>query len=149
MGIFDADGFLPFEQDTPCKRFGLQFQVGAREYRLQEGDRGAATLAVADGELRARKTFLLGRIIVRRVPIPCHLRGFDPGIEQRITVGRLHYREVAGASTIFRIGITFPGFVAAEIRQDIVVPPAGGAFLGPAIEIFPMAAHIGHDVDGR
>src|SRR4029077_19850524 len=46
-------------------------------------------------------------------------------------------------------GAALPGFLAAEIGQDIGVGPAGEPRGGPAVVVALVAADIGHRVDRR
>ena len=80
----DPDRFLAFKQDTTRKSFRFQFKVRARQNGLQEGGSSTATLAITNGELGPRETFLLTRVVVFDIGVSGRLGRLDPGIQQRV-----------------------------------------------------------------
>ena len=144
--ITDADRPTPFEQYARGERVRAHRQVAPAHRRTQVGIRGAAAPAAAHGHVQVPESFLLKAVHVggqRVAGLPPRLQ---PGRVQRVgekPAARLE-RAIAAAVLIASLGAAFR---ALEVRQHILIAPAGGAFGLPALEVERVAAHVHQPVD--
>ena len=113
---------------------------------VEECDRTAAPQAPALCDLVATDAFLIRAVEVRIERQTCLLRRLDKDMAERIGVGTL--RDIERA--VFTVKAIMQALVALgllEVRQHVVVAPAGIAELTPMIVIGRLPAHIDHGID--
>ena len=74
------------------------------------------------------------------------LRAGDEGVVQRMIGAQVGHRQRPAAAVKF-VGAVFLVLGLAEIRQHVVIRPAGIAQLPPQVEILPLAADVDQPVD--
>ena len=76
------------------------------------------------------------------------LARLSPGVEQRIEASAPAHIDLARAAAIGVLTLA-PGLAPLEIGQHLPIGPALGALVArPAVVVAPVAARIGHDIDG-
>ena len=144
--IFDAGRLAPVEQDARRQRLRHHMQVGALARRLEIGRRGRGAHAAAHGGLVEARA-LLGRaveIVVAR--IAALLRGLDEGLGERMPVAHVGDAK-RPARAVVVVGAALVVLGHAEVRQHVLMAPAGVAELAPMVEVLGLAADVDQAVD--
>src|SRR5260370_21305956 len=104
--------------------------------------RGGCAVApsVANCHLHAGNAMLLRGVVIIIVGMAGLDGRFDIGVNQRILVSRLAYRERAIPAAIEACA-AFPGFLPAEIGEHIGIGPAGSTLQCPTILVAAVSAH--------
>ena len=113
---------------------------------MQIGDRGAAPAHVAHRHLQWSDAILLGAVEIGVALVARLLGGGDKGIVQFVLRAQIGDIERA-AGAVMRVGAALLIFGPAEIRQHVVIRPAGIAELAPQIEILLLPADVDQPVD--
>src|SRR5216684_1771681 len=110
--------------------------------------RGGCAVApsVANCHLHAGNAMLLRSVVIIIVGMAGLDGRFDIGVDERILVSRLAYRERALPASIEACA-ALPGFLPAEIGEHVGIGPAGCAVCRPTIVVGAVAAHIRHGID--
>ena len=142
----DADGAVALEDDPLDEDARAHLEVRAVGDGVEERVRRAAAQAVALRELPARDALrpvdaqILDQLVAR-------LDGrFQLRVDERAhraAVGHGH----RPADAVERVRAALVVLRALEVRQHLVVRPAGAAVLGPAVEVGAVAAEVDHRVD--
>ncbi len=146
LEIGDSGRALARDHDARGERVGLDFEIGAFAHRPQIFVGGAGAPAIAHRELVIAGTFL-GRaveILVARNPRGLGRR--DESFADRMLESQIgDAQRTAGAVECIGAALLILGLL--EIRQHVVIAPAGIAELAPMIEILRLAADIDEAVD--
>ena len=142
----DADGALALEHEPLGEDRDDDLQVRPPFGRVEERVGGAAAQAVPLGELEARDA--LGAVDVQVGDVL--VSGLDGGVEHQ--VGEPAHRAAVGhrERAADAVEVVLPALVvlgAPEVRQHLVVRPAGAAVRRPAVEVGAVAAEVDHRVD--
>jgi hypothetical protein len=144
--VRDAAGALAVEQDALCQRRGLDAQIAARQRRPQIGPRRRGPPAAPRRGLEEARA-LLGRAIEIRIGRNADFgRGMHERFRQRIMVAPVRHRQRSAGAVIF-VGAALLIFRLPEVRQHVVIAPAGIAALPPAVIVLVLAAHVEQAVD--
>jgi hypothetical protein len=143
---FETDCAPALEQYPLRQCAGHDPQIGPLQRRTQIGDRGAAPAHVAYGHLQWPDPVLLGAVEIGVALVARLLGGGYEGIVQFVLRAQIGDVERA-AGAVMHVGAALLIFRPAEIRQHIVIRPAGIAELAPQIEILLLPADINQPVD--
>ena len=147
LAVFHAHGGLAVHDHPGGEGVGLNVQVGAVHGRLEVGHGGGTAHAVAHRHVHAPEAFLAVAVVVFGVAVAGLLAGLDKGAVERV----LHVVAVAGGETtlVAAVGIATVDAVLApfEVRQHVLVAPAGGAQFFPFLEVAGATAHVYQTVD--
>ena len=144
--IFDAGGAAAVEQDArrrapPTPRAGCR---AAR--RLEIGRRGRGAHAVAHGGLVEARALLRRAVEIVVARIAALLRRLDEGRGERMLVAHVRHAE-RPAGAVVLVGAALVVLGLAEVRQHVLVAPAGVAELAPVVEVLGLAADVDQAVD--
>ena len=148
LAELDADRAFAFGQHAMRQRADLHLQVRPVEHRLQIAHRGRTAPPVAHRQLQRPDTFLFGAIEVAVVGIARLLRALDERVVQRMIGAQVGHRERPALAVEFVRAVLLI-LRLAEIRQHVVIRPAGVAELAPQVEVLLLAADIDQAVDRR
>ena len=144
--VVDADRAAAVEGDSGRQRVGDHLEVGPLHRRPEIGVGGRPAHAVPHRHVERAKPLLplaveIGADRIARLPAR-----LDEGVVERVAFAPMRRRKRSGVAAI---GVSRPAKAlrAAEVRQHVLVAPALGALLLPALEIERMPAHIDHAVD--
>ncbi|MNO89958.1 hypothetical protein D3C76_814570 [compost metagenome] len=141
-----AGGALALQDDALGAGAGHHGEVAVQlADRLEEGRGGAPAAAVADGHVIGADAFLLGAVEVGVVVVAGALRRLDEG-----TGGGMLLRPADVQLAIAAVEFAAAAMVLlalAEVRQHLVVGPAGIAQLRPVVVVAAVAADVDHAVD--
>ena len=142
----DADGAVALEDEALDEDAGPHLQVRPPCCRVQERVRGAAAHAVPLGELEAGDA--LGPVDVQVVDqlVAGLRRGLELRVDQRAHRAAVGDRERAADAVELALA-TLVVLGALEVRQDLVVRPAGAAELRPLVEVGAVSPQVDHRVD--
>ena len=125
---------------------GAHLQVRPVRHRVQVRVGGRAALAVALVDLEAGDPLRAVDVEVGDVLVPgLHRRG-EHRVDQRLHRAALRDGE-RPADTVEGILAALVVLGALEVREHLVVRPAGGAVRSPVVEVEPVAAEVDHRVD--
>ena len=142
----DADCPLAVQDDACGERVSQHVDVAARERWMQVRHRRAAAPSVSLRELKPARPLLPGAVVIvgRR----------DPGVHRRLDARpdqRMHRSAIAhGQRPTDAVVIAFTALVvlrATEVRQHILIAPAGEAHRRPPVVVGAVAAHVDHAVE--
>src|SRR5262249_2165257 len=141
----DADGPRALEHDAVHARVGAHLDVAALDRRAQVGDRRRAAAAVALGDLEAPGALLGGPVVVVVARDADLLAGVDERLDDRVHRAALADAQRA-ADPVVPVRAALVVLGALEVRQDVLVAPAGVPHRRPAVVVGPVAAHVDHRV---
>jgi hypothetical protein len=147
LAIGHAHGAPSLGQHLVRQRVGRDRQVGPAHRGPQITHRRRAAAPSAHRHLQGAHTLLVGSVeIVVQRKAEFHGAG-DEGVVQLVRRTQVaDAQRTAGAVIV--VGAAFLVFRLAEIRQHVVVRPAGIAHLAPEVEILLLAANVDQPVDG-
>src|SRR3984893_5867348 len=146
LRIFETDGAAPLEQHTVRQGADLDPQIGAFQRRAQIGNGSTASPLVAHGQLQWADPILLGAVEVIVAAIAGLFCSRDEGVVEFVTGAQVgHVERTAG--TVMRVRTALLVLSATEIREHVVVGPAGVAELAPQVEILTLPADVNEPVD--
>jgi hypothetical protein len=127
-------------------RLGHYGEVLARRHRMQVSGCRAPAPAVFLRHLKEPAAQLHGAVEIRIERQAGLLRGLDEEMAERIRIGTLGdiERTVVAVKAVVQVLVALGPL---EVRQHIVVAPAGIAELPPMIVVSRLAAHIDHGID--
>ncbi len=130
------------EQDRERVHVRLDGQVRPAHDRVEVGDGGAGTRAVAMGHLVPADPVLLGavEVLVRREAV--RLRGVQEVLRERVARAALGHRE-RPAGTVVLVLAALVVLCALEVREHLVPGPAGP----PLVVVERVPADVDHRVD--
>src|SRR5947209_18563749 len=114
---------------------------------MEVGGGCAVAPPVANRHLHAGNAMLLCGVIIIIVGMAGLDSCFDIGVDERIFISRLAYRERAVPAAIEACA-SFPGLLPPKIGEHVGIGPARCTVRCPAIVVGAVAAHIGHGIDG-
>ncbi len=142
---FHAHRAFALHQDAGGVRAREHAQVGARQVGRQVGIGRAETLAIFVRHLEHAHPFLLGAVEVSVV----HKTGLLPGRHKHrpkaVGAAQIHHIERA-VGTVEGVGTALVVFRAFEVRQHVVIGPAGVALRRPVVVVIAVAAGVNHGV---
>ena len=134
------------DEHTRRLRFFQDGKILARRHRMQIGRSRAPAAAVFLRHLKQPAAKLYGTIEIRIERQAGLLRCLNENMTERIGIGAFGDIERAlGAVKAVAQALVALGFL--EIRQHVVVAPAGIAELAPVIVVGRLAPHIDHGID--
>jgi hypothetical protein len=142
----DADGAVALEDDPLDEHAGGDLEVRPPLGRVQERVGGAAAQPVALSQLEARDAFGLGHVQVGDVLVAGLYRRLELEIGERGHRAAVGHGERAADP----VELVLPPLVvlgALEVRQHLVVRPAGATARRPLVEVRAVAAEVDHRVD--
>ena len=145
-GDLNADCPGALEHDPQRHRARNHLEIRPRSSRMQERVRGAAAHPAALGQLEAADALLAGAVEIRVVLVAGLLCGLEQRVNDRMHRAALGYRHRA-ADPVVGVLAALVVLRALEVRQHIVVAPAGAAGSGPGVVVGAVAADVDHRVD--
>src|SRR5690606_15628693 len=146
LNPIDTDGASTLECDPgrvcPCE----DSQIRPRQRVPVECNSRAFSPSVADAELiraDAVSGFAIEIGIVRQAEL---LSGVDPGPARRMIVAQYRNAQLSVRSAILT-RLAIEAFELAEIREHVLVPPAGRSQRFPVVEALPLATDENQTVD--
>ena len=144
--IFDTGGAPSLEQHAGGERVRHDMQIAAPACVFQIRRRRRGTHPAPHRGLVIARAFLRGAVEIVVARIARFDRGRDKGLGERMLVAHVgHAERPAGAVEIVSAALVVLGF--AEVRQHVIVAPAGIAELAPVIEVLGLTADVDQSVD--
>src|SRR6185437_6377158 len=128
--VADAGRALALHQHLMGQRVRLDPQIAPAFRRAEIAPRGRAAAAAFHRQLQRADAFLFGPVEVGVVRIAGFLRTGDEGVVQRMVGLEVRYAEWTAFAVVV-VGTALLVLGLAEIRQHVVVRPAGVAELAP------------------
>ena len=147
VGVLDADGLRPVEEDARHERPRLDVEVRPLHDRVQVGPRGAQPAAAVDVSVEGREALLAVAVHVARQRIARLLHGLEEGLEELASrrPALEHERPVAAPELV---GSGEARLHLLEVRQAVGVRPRLHPGLArPALVVHRVPALEDHPVD--
>ena len=141
-----TDGVVTLDEDARREGVGQHLDVAALRCGMEIRDRGAATPPVALRDLEAADAVLVLSVVVR-VRVETGFDGrLDTRIHERVHRATVGHRERPADPVV----VALPALVVlrtAEVRQHVLVAPAGETHGGPLVVVGSVATDVDHRVE--
>ncbi len=148
LQVLHATGAAALDQNAQRLRVGPHIQVAAPHSRAQKAASRAHAPAVVDAALEIAHALLVGAVVVRVARQPLLGGAVQKGLANRVRPVRQADLERPVVAAQGRIATIDKMLAALEVRQHLVIGPAGIALRRPAVEILALAPVVDQAIDG-